>query len=559
MTAARTRRRSTKFIFVTGGVVSSLGKGLTAASIGALLENRGMRVSFIKLDPYFNLDPGLMSPIQHGEVFVTDDGVETDLDLGHYERFTSAQMTRANAYTSGKIYFSVLQKDRRGEYQGATVQVIPHITDETKGVIREAAEGNDVLLVEVGGTVGDIESLPFLEAIRQMRYDVGVDNCLYIHLTYIPYIAAAGELKTKPTQHSVMKLREIGIHPDILICRSEKELPTEMKEKIALFCSVDSGNVFSAVDVPTIYALPSALHREGVDEKVAEILNIWSRAPRLDEWGRILERIANPKNGELKVGIVGKYVEMTESYRSISEALTHAGIEVDVKIQPEYVDAEAIESQGPDLLLRDLDAILVPGGFGARGTEGKIAAIRWAREKKVPFFGICMGMQLAAVEYGRNVLGLEKANSLEFDERTPDPVVIPLDPPPNEKGMRLGAYPCKLKKGTLARKLYGAEEISERHRNRYEFNNAYRKRFEEAGMVFSGIEPNLDLVEILELPSHPHFLAIQAHPEFRSKPILPHPLFVGFVEASLKHRDQKAALPEKSSKLVPVRGAQGEA
>ncbi len=555
MTAARTRRRSTKFIFVTGGVVSSLGKGLTAASIGALLENRGMRVSFIKLDPYFNLDPGLMSPIQHGEVFVTDDGVETDLDLGHYERFTSAEMTRANAYTSGKIYFSVLQKDRRGEYQGKTVQVIPHITDEIKGVIREAAEGNDVLLVEVGGTVGDIESLPFMEAIRQMRYDVGADNCLYIHLTYIPYIAAAGELKTKPTQHSVMKLREIGIQPDILICRSEKELPAEMKQKIALFCSVDPGNVFSAVDVSTIYALPVALHKEGVDEKVAELLNIWSRAPRLEEWEKILERIANPKHGELVVGIVGKYVEMTESYRSLSEALTHAGIANDVRIRLEYVDAEDLEAQGPDLLLRGLDAILVPGGFGARGTEGKITAIRWARTNQVPFLGICMGMQLAAVEYARSVLGLEKANSLEFDARTPDPVIVPLDPPPNEKGMRLGAYPCKLEEGTLARRLYDAEEISERHRNRYEFNLKYKERFEAAGMIFSGTEPTSGLVEILELPDHPYFLGIQAHPEFRSKPMLPHPLFIGLVDAALEHRDKKE---EKPSKLVPVRGAKGE-
>lgn len=555
MTAARIRRRSTKFIFVTGGVVSSLGKGLTAASIGALLENRGMRVSFIKLDPYFNLDPGLMSPIQHGEVFVTDDGVETDLDLGHYERFTSAQMTRANAYTSGKIYFSVLQKDRRGEYQGKTVQVIPHITDEIKGVIREAAEGNDVLLVEVGGTVGDIESLPFMEAIRQMRYDVGVENCLYIHLTYIPYIAAAGELKTKPTQHSVMKLREIGIQPDILICRSEKELPSDMKQKIALFCSVDSGNVFSAVDVSTIYALPVALHREGVDEKVAELLNIWSRAPRLEEWEKILERIESPKKGDIVVGIVGKYVEMTESYRSLSEALTHAGIANDVRIRLEYVDAEELEKEGPELHLRNVDAVLVPGGFGARGTEGKIAAIRWARQERIPFLGICMGMQLAAVEFARSVLGLEKSNSQEFDERTPEPVIIPLDPPPNEKGMRLGAYPCRLKEGSLARRLYDAEEISERHRNRFEFNHAYQERFEEAGMVFSGVEPASGLIEILELPDHPYFLGIQAHPEFRSKPMQPHPLFIGLVDAAMEYRDQKGSKP---SKLVPVRGGQGE-
>src|SRR5690606_29065868 len=470
----------------------------------------------------------------------------------HYERFTSAQMTRANTYTSGKIYFQVLQKDLRGEYQGTTGQVIPHITDAVKAVVREAAEGNDVLIVEVGGTVGDIESLPFLEAIRQMRYDVGAENCLYIHLTYVPYIAAAGELKTKPTQHSVMKLREIGIHPDILICRSERELPAEMKEKIALFCSVDPGNVFSAVDVSTIYALPVALHREGVDEKVAEILDSWSRAPRLEEWERILERIEHPKNGEVVVGIVGKYVEMTESYRSIAEALTHAGADRDVRIRPEFVDAEAIEKQGPDLLLQGVDAILVPGGFGARGTEGKIAAIRWARERKVPFLGISLGMQLAAVEYARAVLGLEKANSLEFDPRTHDPIVVPLDPPPNPKGMRLGAHPCRLQPGTLAHKLYGVDEIAERHRNRYELNNAYRKRLEKAGMVFSGLEPSQGLIEILELPDHPFFLGIQAHPEFRSKPMLPHPLFVGLVEAALAYREQKEPA---TSNVVPVRGA----
>ncbi|MFO7155557.1 MAG: CTP synthase [Pseudomonadota bacterium] len=555
MTAARGRRRSTKFIFVTGGVVSSLGKGLTSASIGALLESRGIRVSFIKLDPYFNLDPGLMSPIQHGEVFVTEDGIETDLDLGHYERLTSAQMSRLNTYTSGKIYFSVLQKERRGEYQGKTVQVIPHITDEIKGVIREAAEGNDVLIVEVGGTVGDIESLPYLEAIRQMRHDVGAENCVYIHLTYIPYIAAAGELKTKPTQHSVMKLREIGIQPDILICRSERPIPVDVKQKIALFCSVDPGSVFSAVDVSTIYALPLALHKEGVDEKIAELLNIWSRAPDLGEWERILERIESPKNGEVVIGIVGKYVELTESYRSLHEALTHAGIVGDVRIRPEYVDAQAIEAQGPDLLLRGVDAVLVPGGFGPRGMEGKIRAIRWARENRVPFLGICMGMQLALVEFARSILGLEKANSLELDERTPHPIIVPIAPPPNEKGMRLGAHPIRLIEGTLARSLYGEEEVSERFRHRYEFNEEYRERFEKAGMVVSGVEPSSSRVEIVELPEHPHFLAIQAHPEFKSRPMAPHPLFIGFIDAAVKYRDTRE---EKPSRLVPVRGASGE-
>jgi CTP synthase len=514
-----------------------------------------MRVSVIKLDPYINVDPGTMSPSQHGEVYVTEDGAETDMYLGHYERFTAAQMTKANNYTSGRIYNAVIQKERRGEYLGKTVQVIPHITDEIKAVVREAAEGNDLLLVEVGGTVGDIESLPFLEAIRQMRYDVGVENCLYVHLTYIPYIAAAGELKTKPTQHSVMKLREIGIQPDVLICRSEREIPADMKQKIALFCSVDPGNVFSAVDAASIYALPSALHKEGLDDKIAELLNIWSRAPQLDDWERIVERIAKPKKGEVAIGIVGKYVEFAESYKSLAEALTHAGIANDVRIRHVYVDSSDVEERGPEALLRDVDAVLVPGGFGAKGTEGKIAAIRWAREQKVPFFGICLGMQLAVVEYARTMLGLERANSVELDERTPDPVVIPLADPPEGKGMRLGAYLCALKEGSLVRRLYGVPEVSERHRHRYEFNNDYRKRLEEAGLVVSGVHEASGLVEVVEVADHPHFLAIQAHPEFKSKPTAPHPLFVAFVGAAMQQRDKREATP---SNVVPVRGAKGE-
>ena len=559
MAAARARR-SNKFIFVTGGVVSSLGKGLTSASIGALLENRGMKVTFIKLDPYINVDPGTMSPFQHGEVFVTDDGAETDLDLGHYERFTSAHMTKANNYTTGRIYNAVIQKERRGEYLGKTVQVIPHITDEIKGVVREAAEGNDVTLVEVGGTVGDIESLPFLEAIRQMRYDVGAENCLYLHLTYVPYIAAAGEVKTKPTQHSVMKLREIGIQADVLVCRSEVPLTKELKDKIALFCSVDPGSVFSAQDVSSIYELPLFLHKEGLDDKIAELLNIWSRAPQLENWDNIVERVKRPSRGEVRIGIVGKYVELAESYKSLNEAVTHGGIANDVKVKLQFVDSTEIEETGAEKNLAGLDAILVPGGFGVRGTEGKIAAVRYARENKVPFFGICLGLQMAVIEYGRTVLGLEGANSLEFDEQAKEPVITLMESQKGvrEKGgtMRLGAYECALKQGTLARKLYGQDLVLERHRHRFEFNNAYREQYEKGGMIFSGVNPELDLVEMVELADHPHFIGCQAHPEFKSKPYEPHPLFAGFVRAALQFRDKKGAQP---SNVVPVRANKAEA
>ncbi len=561
MTAASVRPKRNKFIFVTGGVVSSLGKGLAAASIGALLENRGMRITLLKLDPYINVDPGTMSPYQHGEVFVTDDGAETDLDLGHYERFTSAKMTRSNNFTTGRIYNAVIEKERRGDYLGKTVQVIPHITDEIKSVIREAGEGYDVTIVEVGGTVGDIESLPFLEAIRQMRYDVGAANCLYLHLTYVPYIAAAGELKTKPTQHSVGKLREIGIQPDILICRSEKPLPKEMRDKIALFCSVDPGSVFASLDAPTIYQVPLMLRDEGLDDKIAEVLNIWSRAPRLDAWERINERILRPGRGEVKIAIVGKYVELAESYKSLNEALTHGGIANDVRVKLTFVDSQKIEEDGPARELAAVDAVLVPGGFGVRGTEGKIAAIRWARENKVPFFGICLGLQMAVVEYGRHVLGLEGANSLEFDDQTPFPVVTPMEEQKaivNLGGtMRLGAYACKLTEGTKARALYGAELIRERHRHRFEFNNAFRSQYEEAGMVFSGVNPDLDLVEMIELPGHPYYVACQFHPEFKSKPTAPHPLFSSFIRAALENRDRRAA----PANVVAVRApaAKGDA
>jgi len=555
-----TRAKRNKFIFVTGGVVSSLGKGLASASMGALLENRGMSITLLKLDPYINVDPGTMSPFQHGEVFVTDDGAETDLDLGHYERFTGAKMTRANNYTTGRIYNSVIQKERRGEYLGKTVQVIPHITDEIKAVIREAAEGYDVTLVEVGGTVGDIESLPFLEAIRQMRFDVGAENCVYVHLTYVPYIAAAGELKTKPTQHSVMKLREIGIQPDILLCRTEQPIPADMKDKIALFCSVDPGNVFTAMDASTIYQVPLLLHDEGLDEKLAELLNIWSRAPRLEPWERINEILRQPSRGEVVIGIVGKYVELAESYKSLNEALVHGGIASDARVKLQFVDSTDIEKSGPEALLSGIDGVLVPGGFGVRGTEGKIAAIGHAREHKLPFFGICLGLQMAVIEFGRNVLGLDGANSLEFDERTAHPVITLMESQKTvrEKGgtMRLGSYACRLAPGTLARRLYGADLVHERHRHRYEFNNEYRKAYEEGGMVFSGVNPELDLVETIELPDHPHFLGCQAHPEFKSKPLAPHPLFSGFIRAALHHRDTRA---ERPSNVVPVRPpAKGE-
>jgi CTP synthase len=536
------RTKKTKYLFVTGGVVSSLGKGLAAASIGALMENRGLEVTHLKLDPYINVDPGTMSPFQHGEVYVTDDGAETDLDLGHYERFTNAKMTRANNYTTGRIYNTVIQKERRGEYLGKTVQVIPHITDEIKAVIREAAGGADIVIVEIGGTVGDIESLPFLEAIRQMKYDVGSENVVYAHLTLVPYIAAAGELKTKPTQHSVKELREIGIQPDILLCRSDREIAREMKDKIALFCNVDPSAVFTARDVKSIYEVPLALHEEGLDDKLAELFNIWSRAPRLERWEQVVEKVRHPKHGVVKVGVVGKYVELVESYKSLNEALVHGGIANDVRVALEFIDAQKLE-EGDLGALDKVDAILVPGGFGVRGTEGKILAVRYARERKVPFFGICLGLQMAVIECARNVLGLERANSLECDEQTPHPVVTLMESQRavSDKGgtMRLGSYPCKLKEGTKARELYGTDLIHERHRHRFEFNNAYKAQFEAAGMVFSGMNPDLGLVEMIELNNHPHFIGCQFHPEFKSKPFRPHPLFAGLIKAGLSYRDAR--------------------
>jgi len=549
------RTKKTKYLFVTGGVVSSLGKGLAAASIGALMENRGLEVTHLKLDPYINVDPGTMSPFQHGEVFVTDDGAETDLDLGHYERFTTAKMTRRNNYTTGRIYNAVIQKERRGEYLGKTVQVIPHITDEIKMVIREAAGEADIVIVEVGGTVGDIESLPFLEAIRQMKYDVGEENVVYAHLTLVPFIAAAGELKTKPTQHSVKELREIGIQPDILLCRSDREIAREMKDKIALFCNLETSAVFTARDVSSIYELPLALHAEGVDDKLAELFNIWSRAPRLEKWESIVEKVKHPRRGEVRVGGVGKYVELAESYKSLNEALVHGGIAADVKVHNEFIDSQKLE-EGDLSALDHVDAILVPGGFGVRGTEGKILAVRHARERKIPFFGICLGLQMAVIEFARDVLGLAGANSLEFDDKTPHPVVTLMADQVGvaEKGgtMRLGSYACRLKEGTKARELYAADLIHERHRHRYEFNNAYRLQFETAGLVLSGVNPDLNLVEMIELNNHPHFVGCQFHPEFRSKPFLPHPLFAGFIAAAVAYRDARAKQPKAEVTKLPL-------
>ncbi len=533
----------TKFIFVTGGVVSSLGKGLAAASIGALLEARGLRVSMQKMDPYINVDPGTMSPLQHGEVFVTDDGAETDLDLGHYERYTRAQLSRKSNFTTGQIYDAVIRKERRGDYLGGTVQVIPHITNEIKEKILANAQGVDVAIVEVGGTVGDIESLPFLEAIRQFRADRGRDDVIYVHLTLVPYIATAGELKTKPTQHSVKDLRQIGIQPDILLCRCDREIPREMRAKIALFCNVSEECVITSRDVANIYEVPACLHEEGLDERVIDCLNIWTKAPDLAPWHRIVKRVTEPE-GETSIAVVGKYLDLTESYKSLSEALTHGGIANNCRVRIKYVDSEAIERHGVNDAFDGVDGILVPGGFGERGSEGKIEAIRYARENAIPFFGICLGMQMAVVEFARNACGLKDAYSSEFRENAEHPVIHIMEGQKevDTKGgtMRLGAYPCSLKEKSLARRIYGKAEIDERHRHRFEFNNAYRQTLESAGLVFSGVNPELDLVEIVELPDHPWFLAGQFHPEFKSRPMDPHPLFESFVGASLKNRTSNA-------------------
>ncbi len=553
------REIKTKFIFVTGGVVSSLGKGLASASIGALLEARGLTITIQKLDPYINVDPGTMSPFQHGEVFVTDDGAETDLDLGHYERFTNARLTKKNNFTTGQVYDSIITKERRGDYLGKTVQVIPHVTDEIKSKILVLADGVDVAIVEIGGTVGDIESLPFLEAIRQLKFDLGKENVLYVHLTLLPYIATAGEIKTKPTQHSVNKLREIGIQPDILLCRSDRSITSEMKDKIALFCNVEKNAVISAEDVGCIYEVPLVFHREGLDSLILKDLNIWTRAPRLEAWEKIVKKIYKPRS-EVTIGIVGKYVDLQDSYKSLHQALIHGGIAGNCRVNLQYIDAEDVEKKGPAAYLKGVDGLLVPGGFGTRGIEGMVSAIRYAREKGMPFFGICLGMQVAVIELARDLAGLKKANSAEFDEATPDPVVHIMA---GQKGicakggtMRLGAYPCVLKRGTKAYSAYGAVEISERHRHRYEFNNAYREALEAHGVEFSGLSPDGHLVEIMELKGHPWFVACQFHPEFKCRPLKPHPLFRGFIKTVLSIK--RAAEKEKKDKKGRKAGAPGK-
>jgi CTP synthase len=544
---------NTKFIFVTGGVLSSLGKGLASASIGALLESRGLTVTLQKLDPYINVDPGTMNPFQHGEVFVTDDGAETDLDLGHYERFTSAIMGKSNNFTTGKIYHSVITKERRGDYLGGTVQVIPHITDEIKHCITQVANGVDVVIVEIGGTVGDIESLPFLEAIRQFRTDVGKENVLYIHLTLVPYISTSGEVKTKPTQHSVKELRSIGIQPDVLLCRTDRFLSKELKSKIALFCNVGEDAVITAKDVGCIYEVPLVFHQEGLDGKIIELLNIWTRAPKLEAWEELVQHFKDPQH-EVTIAIVGKYVNLTESYKSLNEALHHGGVANRSTVRLYFVDSEKLTEGNCGEMLAGADGILVPGGFGSRGVEGKVCAARYARENKVPYFGICLGMQIAVIEFARHVAGLKNANSAEFDEFTPNPVIylmtewfdersrtVQRRDASSEKGatMRLGAYPCRLTAGSLARQAYGSDEIAERHRHRYEFNNDYMARLADKGLVFSGMSPTGDLVEIVELREHPWFLGCQFHPEFKSRPMAPHPLFRDFIRAALQYSRQK--------------------
>jgi CTP synthase len=537
------KRHRTKYIFVTGGVVSSLGKGIVAASIGALLESRGLRISMSKVDPYLNVDPGTMSPFQHGEVFVTDDGAETDLDIGHYERFTSAALTRLNSFSTGQVYDRVLTKERRGDYLGGTVQVIPHVTDQIKDNIYAGSEGADVGIIEIGGTVGDIESLPFLEAIRQIRYDLGEENVLYIHLTLVPYISAAHELKTKPTQHSVKELRQIGIQPNILVCRADRPVPAELREKIGNFCNVKPERVIDCCDLDTIYKVPLYLHSQGLDQLIVDSLNIWTRNPELSEWKRIEDSINNPR-GHCRIGIVGKYVDVIDSYKSINESLIHAGIALQAHVETVYFDAATLSHENVAEKLGDLDGVIVPGGFGNRGIEGKIAAIRYLRENRKPFLGICLGMQLAAIEFARHELGISQADSQEFAPDSPHQVIHLMEHQKtvSEKGgtMRLGAYPCHTLPGSKAHQAYGRDQISERHRHRYEFNNSYREAFQKKGMLFSGLSPDGRLVEMIELSDHPWFVGSQFHPELKSKPTMPHPLFHDFVAASLSQSEKGA-------------------
>ena len=539
-----TQKRPTKYIFVTGGVVSSLGKGIAAASIGRLLKDRGLRVTLQKFDPYINVDPGTLSPFQHGEVFVTDDGAETDLDLGHYERFIDESLSQANNITTGRVYQTVISKERRGDYLGSTVQVIPHITDEIKANIRRLAPEHDVVITEIGGTVGDIESLPFMEAIRQFRVDVGKENALFVHLTLVPYIAAAGELKTKPTQHSVRELMQIGIQPDIVICRTEHPLSEDIRRKIALFTNVDVDGVIEAMDADTIYEVPLMLRQQKLDEVIIKRLGIDLPEPDLSEWTSMVERVKRPGAGEVRIAVVGKYVALVDSYKSIQEALSHGGIANDVRVRTEWLSSEHFEQgRGVDQLV-DYDGLLIPGGFGPRGVEGMLMAIRWARENKMPFFGICLGLQCAVVEFARNVCGLEDSHSSEFAEDTPDPVICLLDTQlqVTTKGgtMRLGAYPCALKESSNVREIYGLPEISERHRHRWEVNNAYREMLECNGLTISGTSPDGGLVEMIEITDHPWFVAGQFHPELKSRPTRPHPLFASFVQAAKKYAEGPA-------------------
>lgn len=560
----------TKYIFVTGGVVSSLGKGLAAASIGCLLETRGLKVQMMKLDPYINVDPGTMSPFQHGEVFVTDDGAETDLDLGHYERFTNAKLSQANNWTSGRIYLSVIEKERRGDYLGKTIQVIPHITDAIKEAVKVIAEKEtpDVLIVEIGGTVGDIESLPFMEAIRQLGNEEGRNNALFVHVTLVPFIAAAGELKTKPTQHSVRELREIGIAPDILLCRSEHTLSLDLRRKIALFCNVQENAVISALDVPTIYEVPLAFHEQGLDDLIVKSLQLEEEYPHSDlkEWRKLVS-VIKESTDSVKIGIVGKYVELEDSYKSLREALTHAGVANNVKVNVAWVESESlIDDENYENRLQDYDAILVPGGFGKRGISGMLRAIKYARKSKTPYFGICLGMQTACIEFARNVCGLKDADSTEFNDETPFPIIFKLrdlvDVETLGGTMRLGEWECNLKEESLAREVYnGAEQIGERHRHRYEFNPEYRQILETNGLVFSGISPDGKFVEMIELSkeTHPYFVACQFHPEYKSKPLAAHPLFYSFVKAAWQNRlnsenlkddvtsDKQIEMPERAA------------
>ena len=543
-----------KYIFVTGGVISSLGKGITCASLGKILESRGLKLALLKFDPYLNVDPGTMNPYQHGEVYVTEDGAETDLDLGHYERFTSARTTKFNNVTSGQVYNAVISRERHGDYLGKTIQVIPHITDEIKHRVKKVAEvsGADVVIVEIGGTVGDIESLPFLEAVRQFRLDVGYNNTLYIHVTLVPFIKAAGEIKTKPTQHSVGTLREIGIQPDILICRTEKTLSEEVKEKISLFCNVRKEAVIEARDVETIYQLPLVFKNQILDEIILSHFSLICKSSDLEGWEKnVVAKALNPAS-KVTIAIVGKYLALQDAYKSIYESLAHAGIANDTRVEIKKIDSEDLENKGAEKLLKDVTGILVPGGFGSRGVEGKIRAIKFARENRIPFLGLCLGMQCAVIEFARNICGLKGANSTEFKPKTKYPVISLLEEQRSVKNMggtmRLGVYSCRLKPNTLAAKIYGAGLIQERHRHRYEFNNKYKKLFEDKCMSLSGTCQNKNLVEIVEIANHPYFIAVQFHPEFQSKPDRPHPLFREFIKAALKRQNSSVS----SGELIPT-------